>query len=99
MSHPPSLRGRLARTVAVTAVLGLAATTASFVVVRGDVDRFNQKCVDRPATDAVSSVQTLNLNVDQVIATANGVVATSRVVDPQRFVAVLRHDVLANPSL
>ena len=77
---------------------GLAATTASFVVVRGDVDRINQERIDRNATDALLSVQHLTAAVDQVLATANGAVATSDA-DPKQFVAVLGPDVRSNPTL
>jgi hypothetical protein len=42
----------------VAAVLGIAATAASFVVVRGDVDRINQR-IDRPGNDALLRLQDL----------------------------------------
>ena len=98
MSKSPSLRFRLMRTVGVTAVLGVAATTASFVVVRGDVDRINQKRIDRPTTEALLRVEHLNAEVDQVLATANGAVAANDG-DPKGFKAVLGPDVRSDPTL
>jgi hypothetical protein len=88
----------LTRTVVVTAAIGLAATTAACVVVRNDVDRLNRRRVDRPATDALLGVQSLSASVDQVLATANGVVATSDL-DARRFVQVLGPDVRRSPTL
>ncbi len=88
----------LTRTVAVTAALGLVATTAAYVVVRTDVDRLNRRRVDRPATDALLGVQSLSASVDQVLATANGVVATSDL-DARRFVQVLGPDVRRSATL
>ena len=99
MTGAGSLRSRLVRTVGVTMVLGLTATLASFAVARGDVARLNQKRIDRPATEALLGVQHLSAAVDQVLATANGVVATSKRPDPKRFVAVLRHDVDKSSTL
>jgi len=89
---------RLVRTVIVTAVLGVAATAGSFVLVRNDVNRLDRQRVDRPATQALLGVQHLGSSVDQVLATADGVVASSGL-DPQRFVAVLGPDVNARSTL
>ena len=86
------------RTVVLTAVLGVVATSASFVVVRSDVRRLDQQRVDRPATQAVLGVQHLMASVDQVLATANGVVAATGL-DPRHFVAVLGPDVRASSAL
>jgi hypothetical protein len=93
-----SLRARVTRTIAVTAALGVAVTMLGYVVVRNDVDRLNQRRVDRPATEALLGVQQLTASVDQVLATANGVVAASGV-DPERFVAVLGPDVPARRGI
>ena len=98
MSRQRSLRARLVRTVIVTAVLGVAATAGSFVLVRNDVNRLDRQRVDRPATQALLGVQHLASSVDQVLATADGVVASSGL-DPQRFVAVLGPDVNASSTL
>jgi signal transduction histidine kinase/ActR/RegA family two-component response regulator len=98
VNNGPALRSKVTRTIAVTAALGIAATTLAYVVVRNDVDRLNRRRVDRPATESLLGVQQLSASVDQVLATANGVVATSGV-DPKRFVAVLGPDVRASETL
>src|SRR5207248_1577826 len=98
VSHSPSLRSRLVRTVGVTAVLGLAATTASFIVVRGDVDRINQKRVNGPANDALGVPQQLVSEVDQVFATAKGAVAANGG-DPRGFETVLGRGVRQSKTL
>jgi len=98
MTRAPSLRARLVRTVGVAAVLGIAATTASFVVVRGDVDRINQQRIDGPGHDEVTALGDLRSSVDQVLATADGVVAASGR-DPRRFEAVLGPPVQASSTL
>jgi signal transduction histidine kinase/ActR/RegA family two-component response regulator len=98
VSRHRSLRARMLRTVAVTAVIGIAATAASFVVVRNDVGRLDRRRVDRPATQALLGVQHLMASVDQVLATANGVVAASGL-DAQRFRAVLGPDVNVSSTL
>ena len=98
MSRHRSSARECSRTVAVTAVVGITATAASFAFVRNDVGRLDRRRVDRPATQALLGVQNLMASVDQVLATANGVVATSGL-DAQRFRAVLGPDVNANATL
>jgi hypothetical protein len=98
MTRTRSLRARLVRTVVVTSVLGITATAASFAVVRNDVDRLERQRVDGPAGSALLGVQYLQAHVDQVLATANGVVAASGL-DPKRFVAVLGPDVKGSTTL
>ena len=72
-----SLRARIARTCVVIAVVGAIATSSLFFVVRNDVDKLDRERVDRPAAQALLGVQHLAASVDQILATANGVVATS----------------------
>ena len=74
------------------AVVGAIATSSLFFVVRNDVDKLDRERVDRPAAQALLGVQHLAASVDQILATANGVVATSGL-DPKRFTAVLGPDV------
>ncbi len=93
-----SLRSRILRTSALIAVVGAIATSSLFVVVRGDVAKLDRERVDRPAAQALLGVQHLTASVDQILATANGVVATSGL-DPKRFQAVLGPDVNASSTL
>ena len=92
-----SLRSRIIRTSVVIAVVGAIATASLFFVVRSDVDKLDRERVDRPAAQALLGVQHLTASVDQILATANGVVATSGL-DPKRFVAVLAPGVNDNPN-
>ena len=79
------------------AFVGVIATSSIFLVVRSDVDRLDRQRVDRPAGQALLGVQHLAASVDQILATANGVVATSGL-DPHRFAAVLGRDVDASST-
>src|SRR2546423_13175181 len=92
------LRARAARSCAAVLAVGAALTSAAFVMVRGDVDRLSRQRIDRPAGQALLSVQHLTAAVDQVLATANGVYASGGG-DPRRFAAVLGPDVDASPTL
>jgi signal transduction histidine kinase/ActR/RegA family two-component response regulator len=92
-----SLRTRIARTSILIVVVGAIATASLFSVVRNDVDKLDRERVDRPAAEALLGVQHLTASVDQILATAKGVVATSGL-DPRRFAAVLAHDVNASPT-
>ncbi|HEV7526142.1 MAG TPA: ATP-binding protein, partial [Acidimicrobiia bacterium] len=65
---------------------------------RADFDRLAHERVDKPAAEAVLAVQHLAASIDQVLATANGVVATSGV-DPDRFRTALGPDVAASSTL
>ncbi len=98
MSRARPLRARAARSCAAVLVVGIALTSAAFVVVRGDVNRLSRQRIDRPAGQALLSVQHLTAAVDQVLATANGVYATSGG-DPARFAEVLGPDVQASPTI
>src|SRR2546423_13593991 len=92
------LRARAARSCAAVLAVGAALTSVAFVVVGGDVERLTRQRIDRPAGQALLSVQHLTAAVDQVLATANGVYATSGG-DAHRFAAVLGPDVDASPTL
>jgi PAS domain S-box-containing protein len=92
------LRARAARSCAAVLAVGAALTSVAFVVVRGDVERLTRQRIDRPAGQALLSVQHLTAAVDQVLATANGVYATSGG-DARRFAAVLGPDVGASPTI
>jgi PAS domain S-box-containing protein len=83
---------------AVVCVLGIAATAIAYAVARSDVDRLSRRNLDRSASAALLKVQTLTGAVDQVLSTANGVVAASNL-DAQRFQQVLGPDVEASPTL
>jgi PAS domain S-box-containing protein len=98
MSGGMALRSRIARTVVVITTVGAIATASLFVVVRSDVEKLDRERVNRPAAQALLGVQSLTASVDQVLATANGVVATSDL-DPQRFKAVLGPDVKDSKTL
>jgi PAS domain S-box-containing protein len=98
VTNRTSLRSRIARTSVLIAVVGAIATSSLFVVVRSDVDKLDRERVDQPAAQALLGVQHLTASVDQILATANGVVATSGV-DPRRFIAVLGPDVDASSTL
>jgi len=98
MTRTPTLGARSARAGLAAIVVGLALTSTLFVTVRSDVDRLSRQQVDRPAGDAALALQRLMASVDQVLATANGVVATSGS-DPGRFRAVLGPDVAASSTL
>ena len=98
MSDPRSLRARVVRLGALILAIGVVATAVSFWVVRSDVERLDRQRVDRPATQALLGVQQLMASVNQVLATADGVVATSGL-DPRRFARVLGPDVRASSTL
>ncbi len=98
MKRRRPLRARAARSFAAVLAVGAALTSVAFVVVRGDVERLTRQRIDRPAGQALLSVQHLTAAVDQVLATANGVYATSGG-DAHRFAAVLGPDVDASPTL
>jgi PAS domain S-box-containing protein len=93
-----SLRSRIGRTAVVITAVGAIATASLYVVVRSDVEKLDRERVDRPAAQALLGVQSLTAAVDQILATANGVVATSGV-DPQQFTAVLGPDVKNSSTL
>ncbi len=93
-----TLRSRVVRSCAQALVVGVAATTVTFVVVRNDIDRLNRQRVDRPAAQALLSVQHFAAAVDQILAIADGVYATSGG-DPARFTAVLAPDVAGNSTI
>ncbi|HYL51031.1 MAG TPA: ATP-binding protein [Acidimicrobiia bacterium] len=92
------LRARAARSCAAVFAVGAALTSVAFVVVRGDVERLTRQRIDHPAGQALLGVQQMTAAVDQVLATANGVYATSGG-DARRFVAVLGPDVNASSTL
>ena len=98
MTRSRTLGARSARAGVVAMVVGLALTSTLFVAVRSDVDRLTRQQVDRPASEAALALQRLMASVDLVLATANGVVATSGL-DPGRFRAVLGPDVAASSTL
>jgi hypothetical protein len=98
MTRRSSLGARSARAGVAALVVGLALTSTLFVVVRSDVDRLARQRSDRPASEAALAVQHLMASVDQVLATANGVVAASGA-DPARFRTVLGPDVAATSTL
>ena len=98
MSRARPLHARAARSCAAVLAVGIALTSVAFMVVRGDVDRLTRQGIDRPAGQALLGVQHLTAAVDQVLATANGVYATSGG-DPVRFAAVLGPDVEASPTI
>jgi two-component system, cell cycle sensor histidine kinase and response regulator CckA len=89
---------RPTRIGAAVAVVGILATSAAFVVARNDVDRLSQRNTDRAASAALLKVQSLTASVDQVLSTANGVVAATNL-DANRFTEVLGPDVDASPTL
>jgi PAS domain S-box-containing protein len=93
-----SPRSRIARTSVLIVIVGAIATSSLFFVVRSDVDKLDRERVNRPAAEALLGVQHLTASVDQVLATANGVVATSGL-DPRRFAAVLAPDVDKSSTL
>src|SRR4051812_30165623 len=78
--------------------IGLALTTSSYVITRDVVTRLDRQRIDRPANAALLVVQQLSSAVDQVLATASGVVAASGG-DPKRFVAVLGPDIASSSTL
>src|SRR5438309_4956203 len=92
------VRRRVARACVTIIALGLVLTTSSYVITRDVVTRLNRQRVDRPANAALLVVQQLSSAVDQVLATASGVVAASGG-DPKRFVTVLGPDVASSSSL
>ena len=98
MSRRRPLRARAARSCATVLAVGTALTSVAFVVVRRDVERLTRQRVDRPAGEALLSVAHLTAAVDQVLATANGVYATSGG-DARRFAAVLGPDVDGSSTL
>jgi PAS domain S-box-containing protein len=83
---------------AAVAAVGLVATCAAFLVARNDVDRLSERDTDRAASAALLKVQSLTASVDQVLSTANGVVAATNL-DAARFTEVLGPDVDASPTL
>jgi len=98
MTKTLPVRRRVARACVTIVALGLVLTTSSYVITRDVVTRLNHQRVDRPANAALLVVQQLSSAVDQVLATASGVVAASGG-DPKRFVAVLGPDVASSSSL
>ncbi len=98
MTRARTFGTRAQRRCALIAAIGVAATTCSFAVVRSDVHRLGRQRLDRPAAQALLGVQHFMASVDQVLATANGVVAASGI-DPRRFTAVLAPDVQASSTL
>jgi PAS domain S-box-containing protein len=89
---------RATRVGAAVAAVGIVATVAAFVVARSDVDRLSRRNTDRAASAALLKVQSLTSSVDQVLSTANGVVAATDL-DAARFTEVLGPDVDASPTL
>jgi len=98
MTKKIPVRGRVARACVTIVAIGLALTTSSYVLTRDVVTRLNHQRIDRPANAALLVVQQLSSAVDQVLATASGVVAASGG-DPKRFVTVLGPDVASSSSL
>src|SRR5437588_10173494 len=98
MTKKIPVRGRVARACVTIVAIGLALTTSSYVLARDVVSRLNHQRIDRPANAALLAVQQLSSAVDQVLATASGVVAASGG-DPKRFVTVLGPDVASSSSL
>jgi PAS domain S-box-containing protein len=98
MTQTLPVRRRVARACVTIVALGLALTTSSYVITRDVVTRLNHQRIDRPANAALLVVQQLSSAVDQVLATAGGVVAASGG-DPKRFVTVLAPDVTSSSSL
>src|SRR5436190_1350890 len=88
MTKTLPVRRRVARACVTIVAIGLALTTSSYVLTRDVVTRLNHQRTDRPANAALLVVQQLSSAVDQVLATASGVVAASGG-DPKRFVTVL----------
>jgi signal transduction histidine kinase/ActR/RegA family two-component response regulator len=89
---------RLVRVTGSVAAVGLAVTSLAFWFARADVQRLSARSVDRPGEEALLNVQQLTAAVDQVLATANGVVAASGL-DRVRFARVLGPDVDASSAL
>jgi PAS domain S-box-containing protein len=83
---------------AAVAAVGIVATVVASVVARNDVDRLSRRNTDRAASAALLKVQSVTASVDQVLSTANGVVAATDL-DPARFTEVLGPDVDASPTL
>jgi PAS domain S-box-containing protein len=83
---------------AAVAALGIVATAVAFVVARNDVDGLSRRNTDRAASAALLKVQSLTASVDQVLSTANGVVAATSL-DANRFTEVLGPDVDASTTL
>jgi PAS domain S-box-containing protein len=98
MTKTLPVRRRVARACVTIVAIGLALTTSSYVITRDVVTRLNRQRIDRPANAALLVVQQLSSAVDQVLATASGVVAASGG-DPKRFVTVLGPDVASSSSL
>jgi two-component system, cell cycle sensor histidine kinase and response regulator CckA len=98
MTTTVPVRRRVARACVTIVALGLVLTCSSYVITRDVVTRLNHQRVDRPANAALLVVQQLSSAVDQVLATASGVVAASGG-DPKRFVTVLGPDVASSSSL
>src|SRR5438874_5654098 len=98
MTKTLPVRRRVVRACVTIVALGLVLTTSSHVIARDVVTRLNHQRVDRPANAALLVVQQLSSAVDQVLATASGVVAASGG-DPKRFVTVLGPDVASSSSL
>src|SRR5207249_9283908 len=98
MTKTLPVRRRVARACVTIVAIGLALTPSSHVLTRDVVPRLNHQRTDRPANAALLVVQQLSSAVDQVLATASGVVAASGG-DPKRFVTVLGPDVASSSSL
>jgi PAS domain S-box-containing protein len=89
---------RVLRACVTIVAIGLVMTMTSFVFARDVVTRLGRQRVDRPANAALLGVQQMSSAVDQVLATAGGVVAATGG-DPRRFVTVLGPDVVSSSSL
>jgi signal transduction histidine kinase len=98
MTTTPVRSSRARRVGALVCVVGLAVTSVAYWIARNDVERLNRRNLDRSASAALLKVQALTAAVDQVLSTANGVVAASNV-DGERFAQVLGPDVEASPTL
>jgi PAS domain S-box-containing protein len=70
----------------------------SLLAVRSEVARLTRQQLDQPAAQAALSVQHLAASVNQVLATANGVIAAGGP-DSSRFTAVFGPDIRAGGTL
>jgi signal transduction histidine kinase/ActR/RegA family two-component response regulator len=86
------------KAIIAVSLVGLVITGLAYVVVRNEVNALARQRLDQPSKAALLSIDRVASAVDQVLATANGVVVASDA-NPDRFTTALAPDVLGNPTL
>jgi PAS domain S-box-containing protein len=86
------------RAIVAVACVGLLITALGYVLVDKEVDGVARQRLEQPSKAALLGADRVSSAVDQILATANGVIVATGL-DPERFNAALAADVLANPTL